>query len=496
MASGVAAGPALFLWLLLAQAQPPAAAPSHRSAPETPAQWRAAAREDIEAGYAMFRQRHPGMRDPRNPGFPAQLRAAREAGLRELPRVADSLGHRRALLLFSTALRDGHAGMVLPPLGLTGSIWPGFTTVWRHDRLLVDQSLPEGPPRGAEVVQCDGLPTRRALERDVFSRGWRPAEAGQWWVAAPHLFIRSPVLADRPRRCAFRAPGGRTIVRDLAWTPLPRAAFERQIADNYGERNPIGLTEPRPGIHVISLPSFEPDADGQAAFERLYAALEADRAKLAAARAILIDLRHNGGGSSHWGERVAELLWGEDAVQAAKAAYFRRTEVWWLTRPENVARVRGFATDARRRGDAGAADRIEARAAGMAAAAARGEPFFVQRFGEGLAANAAATPARRLPPVYILTHGGCASACLDAIDIFRLFPGVRQVGAPTSGDSNYMEITIAALPSGRASLVIPNKIWVNRPRASGAVYTPDILVTDLIWSNDLFLDRIERDLAR
>lgn len=181
-------------------------------------------------------------------------------------------------------------------------------------------------------------------------------------------------------------------------------------------------------------------------------------------------------------------------MQAAKAAYFRGVEIWWRTEPENIARLRGFAANARAAGDTGSADRLTARADGMAAAAARGELLFVQRLGDGPAGPVPAP--RRLPPVYVLIHGMCASACLDGVDIFRLFPNVRLIGAPTSADSNYMEVAIAPLPSGRASVVMPDKIWVNRPRASGEVYRPDIAVNDLVWSAGLFLDRIERDLRR
>ena len=58
-----------------------------------------------------------------------------------------------------------------------------------------------------------------------------------------------------------------------------------------------------------------------------------------------------------------------------------------------------------------------------------------------------------------------------------------------------MEIRRTDLPSGKAMIVIPNKLWSGRPRQSGEIYTPDILVTDLDWSTDTFLDRIEEDLA-
>jgi hypothetical protein len=100
-----------------------------------------------------------------------------------------------------------------------------------------------------------------------------------------------------------------------------------------------------------------------------------------------------------------------------------------------------------------------------------------------------------LPPIYVITDGGCVSACLDALDVFTRFPGVKLVGAPTSADSNYLEIRYEPLPSERGIVILPTKIWVHRPRRSGEVYRPDIAVNDLDWTTETILDHIDRDLT-
>lgn len=214
-------------WLCLL----PLASPVVAAEPATPAAWREAARADVEAAYAAFRRRHPGMHDRRNPGFPAQLRAARDAGLLAVPEAVDGVGHRRALSRFTAALHDGHAGLVQPSAGWREALWPGFLTVWRGGRLLVFDGLVGGPPRGAEVTGCDGVPVRRAVEAQIFSLTGRQTEAGQWELRAPLLFMRQPLTApDRPRRCTFRDPAGRNVTRELAWAPMPEGTRERQIA--------------------------------------------------------------------------------------------------------------------------------------------------------------------------------------------------------------------------------------------------------------------------
>ncbi len=92
--------------------------------------------------------------------------------------------------------------------------------------------------------------------------------------------------------------------------------------------------------------------------------------------------------------------------------------------------------------------------------------------------------------------GNCASACLDAVDYFKLFPNTTIVGAPSSADSTYMEVRHEALPGGLAHVIVPTKLYVNRPRGNGEFYRPDIPVSALQWSTELFLDVVERDLAR
>ena len=41
-------------------------------------------------------------------------------------------------------------------------------------------------------------------------------------------------------------------------------------------------------------------------------------------------------------------------------------------------------------------------------------------------------------PVYVIVPGQCASACLDALDSFKLFANTQLVGAPSSTDSTYI----------------------------------------------------------
>ena len=94
----------------------------------------------------------------------------------------------------------------------------------------------------------------------------------------------------------------------------------------------------------------------------------------------------------------------------------------------------------------------------------------------------------------MIVPGQCASACLDALDVFTRFPNTKLIGAPSSADSVYLEVRIPALPDGLAKVVIPNKLYRDRPRASGQVYSPAIEVRDLSWSTSAFRAVVEADL--
>jgi hypothetical protein len=114
---------------------------------------------------------------------------------------------------------------------------------------------------------------------------------------------------------------------------------------------------------------------------------------------------------------------------------------------------------------------------------------------EGMDDIADADPAELKTPVYVVVPGQCASACLDAIDTFKLFPNTRLIGAPSSADSTYMEVRNPALPSGMANAIIPMKMYVDRPRGNGVHYEPDILMADFDWSTENFLTKIEAALV-
>jgi hypothetical protein len=79
--------------------------------------------------------------------------------------------------------------------------------------------------------------------------------------------------------------------------------------------------------------------------------------------------------------------------------------------------------------------------------------------------------------------------------LFNRFSNTVLMGAPTAGDSPYMEVRSEDLPSRHRNVIIPTKAWVHRPRGSGEFCEPGIEVRTFHWSTAVFQEAIEKDLG-
>ena len=136
---------------------------------------------------------------------------------------------------------------------------------------------------------------------------------------------------------------------------------------------------------------------------------------------------------------------------------------------------------------------FKAVAAGMALSLKSGDPFYVERETNTLN-NLPEEPlvSDFKTKVFVIVPPQCASACLDALDKFKLFENTTLFGAPSSADSLYMEVSLADLPSGLGKVVVPNKVYVNRARGAGDFYKPDIAYNDIDWTTNILLEQIKR----
>jgi hypothetical protein len=471
--------------------------------PTTPQAWSQAAINDVKAASQITAENHPGFVDPANPAFKGLLTQAERNGLELAARVTDASGYVAAIRRFSNTLQDGHAGAfpTIDSADLPKSRWPGFVVVWRGNEALVYNSVAGGPARGARIMDCDGASIETLANTNVFAFRGRPSEPGNWWVEVRRVFIDTgnPFIT-LPRKCRFQVEG-RTFEQELTWRETD-ATFNQWRDDSYnGVTLPVGMSTRASGIVWIAMPNFQPDTAEQASYRDIVSRITAQRSAISSAPAIVLDLRDNQGGSSVWSKMIADALWGNVLRNRLMARYNGRGGlIKWRTSNGNARHVEALIPGFREQGLNDIAADWTAIYQGMDAARLRGEVFYTE--GSGTAGNARKAPRRSgeavsplLAPVYVIVPGQCASACLDAVDVFTRFEHVKLIGAPSSADSTYMDIRRQALPSGLGAVVIPNKVYVGRPRGPGFAYRPAIEVRDLDWSTQAFEDVVMRDIA-
>ena len=499
------AGSLLAFAVAAAYAQGPAQRPAPTPAPAptmSAEQWRQAAVADVEAAYLITLDDHPGTVDPANPDFARNLEKAREGGQALASRVRDGAGYAAALQHFNALLGDGRAGVVLKDMPPAPPRWPGFITAWRGDNMFVAATTPGGPAVGARIADCDGKPIAQLVETNVFGFGQRSGGTGPWWTFAPDVFIdQGNPFITLPVQCIF-IDEGRESRLTLSWRAMDEAAQRLRDDSFNGVTLPIGVSTPRYGLHWFALPTFQPNDTERAAYGAMLAEVQAGRQRYLDASAVVIDLRGNQGGDAVWGLNLARALWGEARVNRRLKVAQARQAVLWRASFANIAHASFEAADLseQQRRQLGYDPAVVAQ--GMLAAQSRDEKFYPDPArrdpvsDSDRAENLPGDPAPFTKPVYVVVPGQCTGACLEALDVFSLFPNTKLIGAPSAADSSYTDIRLEPLKSGLASVVVPSKVVVNRPRSAATFYTPAIVVNDLEWSQRAFLKAIEADLVR
>jgi hypothetical protein len=352
--------------------------------------------------------------------------------------------------------------------------WPGFFVALDEQGFIsVARSDAEGaPPVGARLISCDGKSPDTLYEDRIAPfrfRSWLPAfQPGDW----PWILIDSgnPFLAN-PESCDFQTGAG-TMTFRLDWEELPTdtlAEFEATIEPDTDQTTELRIEDK---LAWISIASFFDSGDSVS--EDLAALIESitdKRALIEDADALVIDVRGNLGGASAAGYAVAEALWGEDFIADRIPNY---TSTDWRASDNNLDRIDSALLPLRIKfgSDSDLFREVTAIRNGMRRANAAGKPFFVQSRPQPRATGA---EPRDLPDrVYFLTDHDCVSACLDFADLMNAIEGVVHIGTETSGDTLYLEVTTADLPSGLGQLVYPTAIHRGRARGVNESHTPDM----------------------
>jgi len=453
-----------------------AADPPSPDAP--PADWGVAARADLAAFHATVVADHPGPVNRIDPGFSRREARALAVAERRAARVVDYPGYLATLRGYAASFDDGHValgGLKSFPVALQ---WPGFLTAYDGaGRQVVRARVDDAPVAiGDELLGCDrrdAAAVARARVGDFYGR-WRLAAMRGRHGFRVFVDNRNPFV-PRPVRCRFRGAAGARAVT-LAWRAFSDEAYGRYAAPlAAAPRPPIGVRVLADGTRWYAMSDFDGDPSGAAAKALLpmIAAMKRDRAAVAAAPAIVLDLRGNGGGSSDWSRQIAAILWGAPAVARLD---LDSDGVEWRASAANAASLAAYRDTFAKAPDAEPAVRryFAAAAAGIAAARAAGRALWREPAGLYVPDTPAAGSAAVDPPaarVLVLTDWGCGSACLDAVDLWKAL-GAVQVGQETSADTLYMDVRTDPLPSGVSRAVVPMKVYRGRKRGSNVPHVP------------------------
>lgn len=460
--------------------------------PRTATQWQALTAHDIEYAYAQTAANHPGMYDSDNPNFPTLLEDAKQHALTLAQQVTTPQGYEAAIARFNTILQDGHAGAVavLPDEFKLPRRWPEFSAVWRGDSLRVYYSEHHKVNKGDTIIRCNNTDIKTLMRETLFNFHGEVDQPGHWWNQGWRLLSDdgNPFL-PKLKNCDFVNANGATYSVILKWSVRPKSVSKQLKYAYNGDELPIGLGWPSKNIAWVAMPTFSPNELQIADYQTLLDDLTKQRGKLLNAKTVVLDLRHNQGGSSFWSLKVAEQLWGEHIVNQKRAQYGRNTQVWWRASEENTNYVESLKVLLKEQPQM--YDMVDKVSAGMKESLEKEAIFYVE---EKAASTQAAVVAQSdfNNNVIVIVPGQCASACLDAIDTFKLFSNTMLLGAPSSADSTYMEVRLVDTPSGLTKVIIPNKVYVDRPRGKGAYYKPDIPFNELEWTTQALLARIKK----
>lgn len=435
--------------------------------------WAQATLDDVSHIYQALHYGHPGSVDTTNPEFRQTLETAHLRALDRASTVTTAAGHFYTKRAFTVAFQDVHVGDQLYARPERDRRWPGFATALNSngDLEVFRRDAEATPPVGATLISCDAEPLQALFERLI-----APFCHGSWLTTnrggdLPYILLDSGnPFVEVPTACTFEFNGS-TQDFVLNWEPASDALF-REILDHIEPVFEVetGLRLTYTNLAWVSIASFN-DSDPAIAetLADLRNDIETRHSQIAAADAIVLDVRGNNGGATSAGQDVAAAIWGRAYVNDHRPT-FEQTE--WRASEFNLELVNGFADQIADAigADAPLAQEVATIRDGIRSAVENGNSFFIQTQDQVVPTG---TPSSVGPiPVILLTHGSCVSACLDFVDLVMAFDQSLHVGAETGGDTRYLEVVYSDLPSGKGRIAFPTAIHRGRDRGDNVTYVP------------------------
>lgn len=453
--------------------------------------WRQIAIDDLKAIRRHTIDSHPGYVDRQNPEFAQIADEAMRDALALTRQVTDGAGFAAVLKAYSARFRDGHyvAYALADKLEQERDRhqWPGIFLGWRNDRVLVTHS-PDNPNLiGATLDSCNGTAATILIRDNVFRFDpGKPTQPAYWARLAHRLFIDNDnPFVDLPSECSFtHQEDGTEQQVTLTWRALDRDAYRTMARESqFGGVPAPGIYNLKRNQYWINLPDFSPSGETFEQMTELIRRLSELQDHLRSAEVLVFDMRGNQGGNSVWGVRAIDAIWGKEYRQSRS---YGSVYADWRISPGNVEHAAHLVRILKEQGAKDALSHFKPIAKALAKALAKAQRD--QDYHRAVSTAAVKKVETVNNPVQarvlLLTHGACASSCLDFVDEMLALENVTQIGYPTGSDTNYLELRHIELPSGRARLALPVKVYRGRPRASREYYSPAYRYDGFDWSDE------------
>lgn len=443
--------------------------------------FRALARQDLQAAHDALAANHPAAVIPgaQSEAFRGWIDAGLQDALGKAGSVNSGDSHAYLMRYYANGFRDSNIAIRptyegLGPFFATG--WPGFATAWRNGEYVVSYVKPgvRGVPAvGSVLVDCVGKSAAdMASERLDRWEGDLTTEAGRVRTAPYLLWNRNnPFTGGVPTLCNFKV-GRRT--REFEMRPQPADAASIEAAYRATVYTPgatplaVETVDGRPWINVHTL-------GDDAGWDAFFAQVEGQLGAIHGPQGFVLDLRGANGSSPNATARgygLANRIWTPEFTVS------RQPEAGSITYRATPANRQWFAdTLGRMQADprfvqesAPVIEQTQAIVAAFDAAIAANQPTFTMAGRASVPDTGAANPVTG--PVVVLVDAGCTGGCLDTLDLLTKLPNVKLAGSVTAEDSIFVEPTTLRLPSNYADLIYGHKAWTTRERGNNAPFTP------------------------
>ena len=437
--------------------------------------WAQMAFNDLTGLKAILEGSHPGAVDPANPAVRSWISRGYVDAERLAKCVVNYDGAYFVLRRFIKGFNDEHV-ILFESLANTRAQYPGFTAALRRDHFVVTASEDPTIPIGANILTCEGTRTVDLYRKNVVAFYGVDGVRADFIGYSPYLFadLGNPFV-NRPSTCQLLF-AGKTISVPLNWRVIKRQTLLEDLHDAaYGKSAELGIDEWMPGYFWIGLPDFAFTSDDgriSSTADRMNALIEEARRQapaLRAAKVIVFDIRGNQGGSSAWGEKLLQAIWGQHITDDLVRQTYDRIE--WRASEGNISANEKYAESYKAK--FGVSDssyqHLATLVTAMKSAQASGRDF-VDDPDQPPDRSKAHSPVVT-PRLILLGNGTCFSACNDFSDAVLSFKGAELWGADNAADSAYIDNRGESLPSGLFRVSLPMKVWRGRYRGNNVPYT-------------------------